>query len=345
VEDRYGQIILAALRGHPVRVPASLDPDHLFWKICEHGLAGLLAEAQRTAAAPPLPEFADRVSPVAIAQRASVECNLQAARDVAVALDRHDIPAVFVKGAALASSLYPHPGLRPFGDLDLLVHRDRLLSTCAVLGSVGYLPQPDAVPSPMETSLVRQVPGTLPVGIDLHWDFTEQDRLQAAVRVPVQDILGRRRRSGGIPIPSLEDSLLLSAANLVRSRVDRMILIVDVARMAAASPDWDAVRSRAAAWKLRTALWLGLDLAVRLFDAAVPRPALDALAPSRWRRRWIVGMLEGSSLWARRKIRHRSVAYGLPLLCADSIADVTFALGAGRRRVLSRLGLLAPRGG
>jgi len=344
VDDRYGQTILAALRGGPVRIPERLDPDLLFWKICEHGLAGLLAEAQRTAA-PPLPEFARRVAAVAVAQRASVECNLAAARDAAAALLRYEIPAVFIKGAALAPSVYPAPGLRPFGDLDLLIHRDRLPAACAVLGSLGFLPESEPTFSPMETSLVREVPGALPVGIDLHWDLTEQDRLQAAVRVPVADVLARRRTAGGIPIPSLEDSLLLSAANLVRSRLDRMILVVDFARMSAAGPDWDAVLARAAAWKLRTALWLGLDLAERMFGAAFPRRAREELSPSGWRRRCITSLLEGTSLWARRKVRHRVVAYGLPLLCADSIPDAVRALGAGRRRVLGRLGFSAPRGG
>jgi len=344
VEDHYGQIILAALRGEPVRVPDRLHADLLFWKICEHGLAGLLADVQRGAApTPPLPEFADRVKAVASAQEASVDSNLAAARDVAGALLRHEIPAVFVKGAALASSIYPRPGQRPFGDLDLLVHRDRLLAACAVLGSLGFLPDPDQVLSPMETALVRQTPGTLPVAIDLHWDFTEQDRLQAAVRVPVLDILSRRRTIGGIPIPSLEDSLLLASANLVRSRVDRMILILDFVRMLAARPDWDAALSRAASWRLSTALWLGLSLAERLFGTAVPARVQSALAPAGWRRRWITDLLSGSSLWARRKVRHRIVAYGLPLLCADSIGDIALALGAGRRRVLTKLGFPAPR--
>src|SRR5262249_14460239 len=33
------------------------------------------------------------------------------------------IPVIVLKGAALATLVYPSPGLRPLGDIDLLVHR------------------------------------------------------------------------------------------------------------------------------------------------------------------------------------------------------------------------------
>jgi len=339
VDDRYGKLILTSLRGQPVHVPGVVQPDRIVRKVSEHGLASLLADVQRRSGRSILPRLAARVGALASAHEAAVRHNLEAAREIAGAFERSRVPVVFVKGAALAVSVYERPGLRPFGDLDLLVRPDSVPAAAVALAGARFRPEVDGLPSSMETAFVRLDDGGLPVGVDLHWDFTEPDRLQAAVRIPVGEILERRRIVQSLPIPTPEDSLLLAAANLIRSRVDRMILVVDFARLAASGPDWDAVVSRAEAWRLRTALWLGLALAERHFDAGVPDRVRRALAPAPWRRRWIGSLLSGSALWARRKIRHRCVAYGLPLLCADSLGDVATALGAGRGRLFTRLGL------
>jgi hypothetical protein len=344
-QELYGHLILSALKGGPLRLPAGVNPDHLLWRICEHGLAGILDEALRKGppeADPALAEIASRVRAVAIAQEACVLGNLRAAAEVAGALEKHGVAAVFVKGVALALSAYERPALRAFGDLDLMVHPDSVPAARAALASLGFAPDSDGPSSTMESAYVRAAAGGLPVAVDLHWDFIENDGPQAAVRIPVREILERRRVVESIPIPTVEDNLLLAAANLVRSRVDRMVLIVDFCRLAAARPDWDRVLERAAAWRLKTALWLGLSRAEQLFGAGIPAALRDALAPSPWRRRWIDGLLAGSALWSRRKIRHRVVAYGLPFLCMDSWGDLARTLGAGRGRALVKLGF-APR--
>jgi hypothetical protein len=45
------------------------------------------------------------------------------------------------------------------------------------------------------------------------------------------------------------------------------------------------------------------------------------------------GMLTGSALWHRRKVRARAVAYGLPFLCADSPGDIARAVVGSRGRI------------
>ena len=56
------------------------------------------------------------------------------------------LPVILLKGAALAATLYPSIGLRPMGDLDLLVSEDRLAEAVACLKALGYVePYPDMV--------------------------------------------------------------------------------------------------------------------------------------------------------------------------------------------------------
>ena len=48
------------------------------------------------------------------------------------------IPVIVLKGAVLAQTIYPDPGLRPMGNLDLLVNRDQIELAVAILKHQEY---------------------------------------------------------------------------------------------------------------------------------------------------------------------------------------------------------------
>jgi hypothetical protein len=54
------------------------------------------------------------------------------------ALDEVGIPVIVLKGAALAATVYEDIGLRPMGDLDLLVSREDLASAAQIMAALGY---------------------------------------------------------------------------------------------------------------------------------------------------------------------------------------------------------------
>jgi hypothetical protein len=58
------------------------------------------------------------------------------------ALDEAGIPVIVLKGAALAATLYEDIGLRPMGDLDLLVREEKLQEALEVMRSIGYIEEP-----------------------------------------------------------------------------------------------------------------------------------------------------------------------------------------------------------
>ncbi|MBN1967603.1 MAG: nucleotidyltransferase family protein [Anaerolineae bacterium] len=62
----------------------------------------------------------------------------RAQHDVNAALNAAGIPALWLKGAALARSVYPEPALRPMGDLDVLVPYDRREEALAVVQAQGF---------------------------------------------------------------------------------------------------------------------------------------------------------------------------------------------------------------
>lgn len=176
----------------PADVPASLPSlaiDEALWR-------GLLAEARRHKVEPLL---AAALSAPGVELPASVEVRSALAADrrrvqitnlllldalAAVLAELHaaQIPALLLKGTALALTLYPTPALRPLGDIDLLVHPEHAGRAAAVLEQLGYAPVTavfaedprarDTVAQGTgaehgERSFVRR--GRCPIVVDLHW--------------------------------------------------------------------------------------------------------------------------------------------------------------------------------
>ena len=96
---------------------------------------------------------------------------LQAAmRQIGTRLTEAGIGHVFLKGATLASTVYPEPALRPLRDLDILVEETRAVEAQGLLGEMGYHPLPgrSAKPKGGHYQLpALQHPGTM-VAVEVH---------------------------------------------------------------------------------------------------------------------------------------------------------------------------------
>ncbi len=90
-------------------------------------------------------------------------------------LCREGVEVVALKGLALAQTLYPEPGLRPMGDIDLLVHRDALGTVKKIMPELGYaLEKPDLWPglgirTDYEINYDLVKPGR--IHMEIHWDL------------------------------------------------------------------------------------------------------------------------------------------------------------------------------
>jgi hypothetical protein len=58
--------------------------------------------------------------------------------EILALFDRHGLPLMPLKGSILTAHYYPHPGLRPMADLDLLVHPADFEAAAALLVRLGY---------------------------------------------------------------------------------------------------------------------------------------------------------------------------------------------------------------
>lgn len=98
------------------------------------------------------------------------EAQMAEERRVFAALVAADVPALALKGARLAHTVYPDPAQRPRTDIDVLIAPDTLASARSVLGSLGYEPQftiEGGSPKEQEAWLRSSPDGSFM--IDLHW--------------------------------------------------------------------------------------------------------------------------------------------------------------------------------
>ena len=239
----------------------------------------------------------ERTMPV-VCRNLGLPCDLEPAILARQLLARHQaeeigavIETIALKGLHLAHRLYPSPGLRDMGDLDLLVRRARVRDADAALRKLGYDPEfdPGLIQGGSLNAVEYHRDGPLPV--HLHWDVSNASLPHFMYRVDLDEIW-REARDGALAPAHLVVTLCEHA---LKHSYAHLIHLTDI-ELASRNVDWKEVASAARRWGLERAVYYALALLRDLAELESPglrhidRPRLDwagksFLAMTR-RRRW-----------------------------------------------------------
>lgn len=240
-----------------------------------HGLVLLLADCLKlsdSSVGPPETRAKLRES-----QRAFSVLSLQLTAELFRLLDNFraaGIQALVTKGPALSVRCYGDPGMRQYGDLDLVLReRDIRRATLAML-DLGYEPRVplraiDAAKSPGEYAFRKPGAGLL---IEFHTERT----FRYHPRPLNMEMLFERQATvlidaRKIPALSLEDELVLICVHGAKHFWERLLWIADVAALCTRQPiDWQKAASVAREAGAERILRLGLRLASDLLGAELP---------------------------------------------------------------------------
>ena len=113
------------------------------------------------------------------------------------------IPVIVLKGAALATSVYPNIALRPMGDIDLLVHQEHLELMDTIMRQFGYENNIDDTWIEKRSHHVKHLPRYIrhAYGVDIHWNLVNPD---GPVTLDLCGIWDRARRM------QIDDFVLIS---------------------------------------------------------------------------------------------------------------------------------------
>ncbi|HTO10082.1 MAG TPA: nucleotidyltransferase family protein [Candidatus Binatia bacterium] len=317
---------LAALgrRQAPPAAPAALDWDALLAEAEAEDLLPALASA--AAAAPPA--VRRRLGEALTAARARHLVMTRALAAVLARLEADAIPALPLKGPALAETVYPDPALRPCGDLDILVRREDRQRADAALLAGGHRRVADAHTweFDIEYDGATLYAGPDGVHVDLHWALVTEPRYawsgeaETAVWQRAAPLTLAGRRTLGL---AREDLVLYLATHLaVHHALAGLRRHWDVALVLASGPlDWDALRARAGHWRARRALYFVLRGVEEAFGPLVPSAALAALAPRGPRAALLDALLRDAGAERRVRLEHL-----VTLLLVDRGRDACRAL-------------------
>lgn len=106
---------------------------------------------------------------------------------VLLALANAQVPTVVLKGAVLAATIYPNVALRPMGDLDLLIPRERLAQATAALTALGYEAEKPEIGRGLTNLVTYEANFDLasgpPIHVELHWNLIGGDASRYKPRI------------------------------------------------------------------------------------------------------------------------------------------------------------------
>ena len=258
-----------------------------------------------------------------------------ALQEVHTALTKEGVAYAVIKGAALREAIYDVPALRTCHDIDLLCHPDDRLQAASLLTDIGFEAAPLARSISRELVLSRN-----DVDIDLHWALLREGRLR---NEDVPGILSRRDMTGGVFVPSAEDTLFLLLVHPPFAKhlagwdmgLHRVVDIVNF--LTVIQFDWGRVRSALVENGVSSAAWATLRW-TQMLTYPQPLPLLEEmlaeLRPGSAKAWWLEHWLE-SDLSARFSGRHWMRLLGFSPLLHDEPGDVYRAF-AGRRQARKR---------
>ncbi len=263
---------------------------------------------------------------------ANAELRSQELEQALRALSAQAVVPTLLKGAVLAYTVYPDPACRPMGDLDFWVTDDEMPRAQAALERLGYAASANAerpVTMQRRNRGEIQLRGTRPGQglIELHWGAFPGEWLRQVGCVDEEAVRGRVLSLDVINQPAWmltpEDGVIHLAIHLaVNHQMAAPWLrgILDLALLARAQPvDWETVARRADEWRVKTAVWLVLQLALDLAGLNEAATCVGRLAPRRFHR-WMLGQFANPmSLIRMRDVSTGPARFVYLLLLADRL--------------------------
>lgn len=231
---------------------AIADWDDLIRRAERNGLGPLVYTHLNVlgAALPIAPRFALRA--LYLRHQQAERIRFRTLQQVLSALEKRGIRPLVLKGAALAHLIYPEPGLRPMGDMDLLVERRDLGEAVRALVALGFaIPEYDLARLPEKHLLATAPVDDLTVKIELHYDlFSRESRRQGEWKPVLSPPLKFRldqRTAQTLPVETLLGHLarhLVFHADVFTPI--RLIWVADIVGLVehfASRIDWELVRT------------------------------------------------------------------------------------------------------
>lgn len=234
---------------------------------------------RRLATAPDAP--ADLLTALRAARRGQVVRQLQAAHDLSViaSLLAESVRWAVAKGPILSNTVWPHPDMREYSDLDVFVDPADFETALRLLehGGFRYVDRnwPE-IRRAARAELAMVGPSGFP--LDLHWDIAVSPSARREFRPDLPGMLMRRGEvslGSGMDLPTFDptDSVLHLAHHAAQSGGNRLVWSADILHAARHDGvDWGRLAEQAAKGGMGITVGTMLERVERTFGVELPLP-------------------------------------------------------------------------
>ncbi len=197
---------------------------------------------------------------------------------------------IVLKGAALAETLYPRPGLRPFGDLDVLIRPADAPRARVLLENLGYIVAPavwDTLLQGEDTqaNFFKHM-GRGVVVVELHTDLLSNAFFRGHITLDADGLWSRARPARLADTDALvlgpEDQLLHLCLHLAGHYFFAPQSLRDIDLLCRTGTlDWPQFLRLAEAAHAAPVSFAALSAALTILETPIPAAVLPALAPKR----------------------------------------------------------------
>lgn len=204
------------------------------------------------------------------------------------------ILALPFKGPVLAQDVYGDPGLRSFGDLDILVSKKDALKAWQILLDSGFNTQLELysttnqkyIRSTVSSEREKYIRSTKhivfskeQIAVELHWQMSNSISNPItieSVTTKSNKLLMHNREVLNLQPEPLLVYLCIHGADHAWAYLEQVCSVAEILKKNK-SLDWDIVIDLGIQWCSRKKLYLGLYLAFKLLDAPLPEVIMDQI--------------------------------------------------------------------
>ena len=216
----------------------------------------------------------------------------QVIHDVGKTFEEAGLEVMGLKDTQLAWEVYPEIGLRPMGDIDLLIHPENYQDVAKALGTLGFEPI-QAYDLSYTVNYAWGLAFRRPwdgVWLDLQWNVLQREfdvHSEGNFNFQMERMWSNARaifvKGTEIKVPNPEDMLFHLCLHLEGHVYAELILFCDIAEMVQAYQgrlNWTTLIEMARKYSSESSVYYVLLLTNRLFQTPIPAYVFEELKPS-----------------------------------------------------------------
>ncbi|MDX1412685.1 MAG: nucleotidyltransferase family protein [Candidatus Promineifilaceae bacterium] len=308
---------------------AGIDQKQVALWLVEQGIAPLAYERCKNE----FPDLVHYLQHDTFSTVAENSIHWQSVGEINGAFSTASIPAVLLKGAALAQTVYPKSDSRTMSDVDVWIRESDVELSCQIMTDLGYLGlEKNTRPLPFQLMVDGEIqfhrPGLHQGLVELHLSPFSGWWLKRTSAIDNDAIWARNE-----PLPqwpstyqlSAEDSVIHVAVHMTVNHQCGFWVIRSLMDLALTANkrivNWDIVAERANNWRVGNAVWLALNLLQQLVGVRGLEKTLNKLLPPTWKRQYILKLVNPESVILGSDLRSGRMRYLLLLLLVDRYRD------------------------